>query len=178
MSTPKFMGESNQPISSLRWVHRDELVANDYNPNHMAPQERRLLKTSLLDTGWTQPIVVCDDGRTIIDGFHRWTISGDPEVAMMTEGYVPIVIAPVDEATRIAATVRHNRARGSHGIDPMSDIVLKLRATGMDDAAISRVLGMEQEEIDRLAEDRGSPDRVASEGEGLGAAWHPGDRQR
>ena len=115
-----------QPIDSVQWVDRNELEANDYNPNHVAPRELALLKTSILETGWTQPIVVLNDGKTIIDGFHRWTLSEDKEISRLTGGKVPIVICDVDSSHQILATIRHNRARGTHGIDPMASIVLRL----------------------------------------------------
>lgn len=172
-------GQDKQPISNVRWVHRDTLIPNDYNPNHVAPVEMRLLKRSILKTGWTQPIVVLDDWRTIVDGFHRWTCSGDPKIAELTGGFVPVVSCGLSVDQRIAATVRHNRARGTHAIDPMGDIVEKLRGEGLDDKAIGEELGMEQEEIARLTEVRSSPKRV-SEGERatLGQAWTPGKRNR
>jgi len=172
----KFMGTEAQPISIVKWVDRGDLIANDYNPNHMAPMESKLLKVSLLENGWTQPIVVMNDWRTIIDGFHRWNLSEDTEIFAMTGGLVPVVMADISEAQRIAATVRHNRARGQHAIDPMGDITHKLRAVGMTDDEIKTNLGMQAEEVIRLAEVRGSPQRVTDdEQQELGAAWNPGE---
>jgi ParB-like chromosome segregation protein Spo0J len=171
------MGHATQPISSVRWVHRDTLIPNDYNPNHVAPVEMRLLKRSIMKTGWTQPIVVLDDWKTIVDGFHRWTCSGDPKIAALTGGLVPVVSCGLSVEQRIAATVRHNRARGTHAIDPMGDIIEKLRSEGLDDKAIGEELGMEQEEVARLTEVRSSPTRVSeTERTTLSNAWAPGNK--
>lgn len=146
-----------QPVAGVRWVPRDHLHANDWNPNRQAPPEFKLLKVSLLENGWTQPIVARPrDGKLqIVDGYHRWLLTEDREVAALTAGLVPVVVLPeVDEATARAATVRHNRARGTHGVLPMADIVAALLDLGLEPAEIQKRLGMDAEEVDRLA-DRG-----------------------
>ena len=144
------------PISDVRWVPYNTLRANDYNPNHQAPPEFRLLKISILTSGWTQPIVIRDDGQ-IVDGFHRWLlVDQDDEVRKLTKGLVPVVtLVESDPADQRMATIRHNRARGIHAVIPMADIVREL----VDDYGVSRenvqtLLQMDFEEVDRLY-DRG-----------------------
>ncbi len=144
----------------MKWVERDTLEANDYNPNHVAPLEKKLLKLSLLRQGWTQPIVVLNDGRTIVDGFHRWSLAAEPEIAKLTGGRVPVVMIDAGIHQRRAATIRHNRARGQHGIDPMAAIVSDLLKSGMKKDEIMDELGMQEEEVDRLDDHRGQPERV------------------
>jgi ParB-like chromosome segregation protein Spo0J len=150
---------TEQPISGVQWVHRDRLSANDWNPNHQAPPEHRLLATSIIENGWTQPIVVrAHDGGArleIVDGYHRWLASGTKNVAALTDGKVPVVVLPeTSDADAKMATIRHNRARGTHAVVPMADIVSALLAEGIPGEEIQRRLGMDEEEVDRLA-DRG-----------------------
>lgn len=149
-------GIENQPLTGLQWVDRNELFANGYNPNHVAPSEFRLLKISILSSGWTQPIVARPDGE-IVDGFHRWTVSADREVSAMTGGLVPVVRLRSDtpEAEQRMATIRHNRARGTHGVVRMADIVAGLVSDGVSRQDIAERLQMDHEEVDRLL-DRGS----------------------
>lgn len=141
-----------QPVNTVRWVKRDTLQANDYNPNHVPPAEKKLLKISILEDGWTQPIVVGADGKTIIDGFHRWSISEDKEVYAMTEGFVPVVdLIPQDQAHQKMSTIRHNRARGSHYVLKMSDIVESLvNEEDLSFNEVSERLQMDREEVERL----------------------------
>jgi ParB-like chromosome segregation protein Spo0J len=149
------MSKEDQPISAVQWVDRNTLKANDYNPNKMAKTELGLLKTSIMEDGWTQPIVARLDGE-IVDGFHRWTVSADPDVAKLGDGLVPVVfIKEIDPARQRMATIRHNRARGEHYVMSMADIVSELvNEHGLDMKEIQRRLGMEKEEVMRLL-DRG-----------------------
>jgi len=149
------MSKEEQPISSVQWVPRDTLQANDYNPNKMAKTELGLLKTSIMEDGWTQPIVARLDGE-IVDGFHRWTVSSDKDVSALTGGLVPVVfIKEIDPARQRMATIRHNRARGEHYVMSMADIVAELvQVYGLDLKEIQHRLGMEKEEVIRLL-DRG-----------------------
>lgn len=159
------------PIDSVRWVHRSELRANDYNPNHVATPELQLLKTSLLEDGWTQPIVATPAGE-IVDGFHRWTLAGTPELETRDKGYVPVVELQRDEAHRIMSTIRHNRARGVHGVIKMSDIVGRLHDDlELDAKEIGRLLGMEAEEVTRLYEN--SSMATVGSGDGFSKGWVP-----
>lgn len=150
------MSVHSQPIAHLEWVPFDTLRANDYNPNVQAPAEHRLLRLSLLRSGWTQPIVVRDDDE-IVDGFHRWMlVRDDDDVQSMTGGLVPVVrLREVDPAEQRMATIRHNRARGTHAVIPMADIVVSLiEDYGLDPDEVEELLQMDFEEVDRL-HDRG-----------------------
>ena len=89
-----------QPLDNIQWINREELSPNGYNPNRVAPPELKLLKLSILEDGWTQPIVINPD-KTIVDGFHRWTVSGHKEIFDLTGGLVPVVvISPKDASQR------------------------------------------------------------------------------
>lgn len=164
----------DDPISLVRWVHRDTLHANDYNPNHVAKPEKELLITSILEDGWTQPIVVRSDNE-IVDGFHRWTVSADTRLLAKYQGYVPVVTlsdAKSLEDQKIS-TIRHNRARGVHGVLPMAKIVRDLVDSGLNYAQIQRRVGMEHEEVERLHTHAGMPNKIDSEVEGFNKAWIP-----
>ena len=138
------------PLSTLRWVDRRIVKPNDYNPNKVSKQNLELLKQSILTNGWTLPIVVRPD-FTIIDGFHRWTVAGEEPLIAMLEGKVPVVIVEhKDKAGNIYGTVTHNRARGTHQIKDMSNIVKELSKTGWSDERIEKELGMEKDEVIRL----------------------------
>jgi ParB-like chromosome segregation protein Spo0J len=138
------------PLFNLTWVHRDKLHPNNYNPNSVAPPELELLKTSICEDGWTQPIVANSD-MTIVDGFHRWTVSKDPQVYALTEGFVPVVILePRDKEHQQMSTIRHNRARGRHGVLAMGNIVKDLIEGGKSVEEVMDRLQMEREEVSRL----------------------------
>ena len=149
-------GVDRQPVSLVEWVDRNVLKANDYNPNRVASPEMRLLKRSILEDGWTQPIVARTNG-TIVDGFHRWSLSADPDVSGMTGGLVPVVWLPqsVPLEQQVMSTIRHNRARGEHYVLSMAKIVAELSGRGLSDEEIGERLQMDEEEIVRLR-DRGS----------------------
>lgn len=163
---------SQQPISDVQWVERNTLTANQYNPNKMPKAEMKLLKVSILEDGWTQPIVARLDGE-IVDGFHRWTVAGDAEIAALTGGLVPVVrIKEIDPARQRMATIRHNRARGEHYVLSMADIVQSLvNEYDIDPAALKQRLGMEQEEVNRFL-DRGKMTEREGENE-FRPAWIP-----
>lgn len=151
------MTKEQQPINRVQWVHRDELKPNNYNPNAVAPPELRLLKISILEDGWTQPIV-CNEDNTIVDGFHRWTVSGSKELRKLTGGYVPVVyLGNKDTASKMMATIRHNRARGTHAVLRMADIVESMIKDGLCMEEICERLQMESEEVVRLANRKGIP---------------------
>ena len=166
-----------QPINSVEWVERTTLTSNGYNPNHVARPELRLLKISIMADGWTQPIVAREDGE-IVDGFHRWTISADPDISALTNGLVPVVRlrASLDMSDQIASTIRHNRARGQHGVVPMADIVTSLKDDhGLSDEQVKKKLGMDTEEVERLYDTRGMP--VRGSDDDFNKGWTPGDRE-
>ena len=140
------------PLSSLQWVDRTILRANDYNPNKVSEENLRLLVQSILTNGWTLPIV-CRPDYTIIDGFHRWTVSGREPLLSVLGGKVPIVIVDHhgDESADVYGTITHNRARGTHLLEPMKAIVKKLMDEGKTVPEIGKQLGMKPEEVFRLS---------------------------
>ncbi len=140
------------PLSSLQWVEREKLKPNDYNPNKVSRENLKLLTQSILTNGWTLPIVVRPD-YTIIDGFHRWTVSGEEPLLSKLGGRVPVVVvAHEDKTGDIYGTVTHNRARGTHLLEPMKAIVKELMTEGKSVAEIGKQLGMRPEEIFRLSD--------------------------
>lgn len=140
------------PLSSLQWVDREQLKPNDYNPNKVNRENLKLLVQSIMTNGWTLPIVVRPD-YTIIDGFHRWTVAGEEPLHTMLKGKVPVVIVRHDDATEdIYGTVTHNRARGTHLLEPMKAIVKRLLDEGKSVQEIGKQLGMKPEEVFRLSD--------------------------
>lgn len=141
-----------KPVANVQIVDRELLKPNDYNPNKVVEQNLDLLVQSILTNGWTLPIV-CRPDLTIIDGFHRWTVSGREPLKTKLGGKVPIVI--VDHGTNrdedIYGTITHNRARGTHLLEPMRKIVQELLSNGKTVPEISKQLGMSREEIFRLS---------------------------
>ncbi len=140
------------PLSSLQWVDRGLLRANDYNPNKVSEDNLKLLTQSILINGWTLPIVTRPD-FTIIDGFHRWTVAGREPLRSKLGGKVPIVIVDHkgNESEDVYGTITHNRARGTHLLEPMKAIVKKLLDEGKTVAEIGKQLGMKPEEVFRLS---------------------------
>lgn len=140
------------PLSSLQWVDRSRLKANDYNPNKVSRDNLKLLTQSILTNGWTLPIVVRPD-YTIIDGFHRWTVAGQEPLKSRLGGKVPVVIVDHkgNEEEDVYGTITHNRARGTHLLEPMKAIVKKLLDEGKSVPEIGKQLGMKPEEIFRLS---------------------------
>ena len=144
----------SDPVDLVQWIPSENVHANDYNPNKVAPAEMKLLYTSILLDGFTQPIVSYHLGGgqyEVTDGFHRDRIGTNyPDISKRMYGYLPLSVIdkPLDE--RIGSTIRHNRARGTHQIRSMSEIVLSLARMGWSDEKISLNLGMELDEIIRL----------------------------
>lgn len=145
---------ANEPCDCVEWVKQESVQANEYNPNHVASPEMKLLYRSIKLDGYTMPIVTYDLGegeREIVDGFHRNRVGREhTDIKERIHGYLPVstIDKPVDE--RIGSTIRHNRARGTHGIRPMADIVTELTQMGWDDTKICNMLGMELDEVLRL----------------------------
>lgn len=140
------------PLSSLRWIDRELLKPNDYNPNKVSRENLELLTRSIETNGWTLPIVVRPD-YTIIDGFHRWTVSGQEPLHSKLGGKVPVVIVNhEDKADDIYGTVTHNRARGTHLLEPMKAIIKRLLDEGKSTKEIGKQLGMKPEEVFRLSD--------------------------
>jgi hypothetical protein len=148
----------NEPVDCVLWVPLDNVIANDYNPNKVAPPEMELLEVSIMHDGYTQPIVTWarDDKREVIDGFHRSRVGKESIVVReRVMGYLPTVAIRSEQAgknDRVASTIRHNRARGKHQIDAMSEIVLELKNRNWTNSRIARELGMDEDEILRLCQ--------------------------
>lgn len=165
----------SEPVDCVIWVPADLVGANDYNPNSVAPPEMELLKVSIMNDGYTQPIVAfMEEGRyTVVDGFHRNRVGKEiKEVRERVRSYLPLSIINSDRedrGDRIAATIRHNRARGKHRIDAMSEIVLELKRRNWNDAKIGRELGMDPDEVLRLAQITGL--REMFENKEFSKAW-------
>lgn len=146
---------NTQPIDFVRWVPIDKVQANDYNPNSVAKTEMRLLYTSILHDGYTQPVVTIYDEKldkyVIVDGFHRYfTCKTNKDILERNNGMLPIVVIDKDINDRMASTVRHNRARGKHSVDGMANMVFQMLENGWLDEDICNELGMEAEELLRL----------------------------
>lgn len=147
----------DEPVDCVQWVQADAVTGNPYNPNVVAPPEMRLLELSITADGFTQPIVAWPTGQErfeVVDGFHRHRVGKEaPAVRKRTHGRLPVaVINPgrTELADRKAATVRHNRARGQHTVDGMSEIVVDLARRGKSDEWIGRELGLDADEVRRL----------------------------
>lgn len=147
---------NTEPVDFVKWVKNPLVHSNDYNPNSVAPPEMELLRLSIALDGYTQPIVsmFVDDGYEVIDGFHRHRVGKECEdIQSRIHGYLPLVqirSSQKDKNDRMAATIRHNRARGKHKVDAMSDIVVELKRRFWSDEKIAKELGMESDEVLRL----------------------------
>lgn len=143
------------PVYNVQRVHESKIRANAYNPNAVAPPEMKLLELSIWEDGYTMPIVCYYDSQNdlyeIVDGYHRYTtLKTSKRIYEREQGYLPIVVIDKDISNRMASTIRHNRARGSHSIELMSNIVEDLVSAGMSDAWIIRHIGMDKDELLRL----------------------------
>lgn len=143
------------PVYNVRAVPLDKVRANSYNPNAVAPPEMKLLETSIWEDGFTMPVVCYYlselDIYEIVDGYHRYTVMRTSKRIFEREkGLLPVVVIEKDVSNRMASTIRHNRARGSHDVELMSSIVSELTKAGMSDAWIMRHIGMDADEILRL----------------------------
>lgn len=158
-----------EPVDCVLWVPIDTTRANDYNPNAVAPPEMRLLRESIRADGFTQPVVTWLDesGREVVDGFHRRRVASESsEVRDRLSGYLPVTTIRADRTDRndrMAATIRHNRARGRHAIDQMSEIVVELTRRNWSQARIARELGMDNDEVLRLQQISGLAEMFANE---------------
>lgn len=148
---------NTEPVDCVLWVKNQLVHANDYNPNSVAPPEMELLRLSISSDGYTQPIVSMADseGRfEVIDGFHRHRVGKEcQDIQDRVHGYLPLVQireSQHDKNDRMAATIRHNRARGKHKVEAMSEIVVELKRRFWSDEKIAKELGMEPDEVLRL----------------------------
>lgn len=148
----------NEPVDFVKWIPSDIVHANDYNPNKVAPPEMELLEISIMNDGYTQPVVTfpAEDKVEVVDGFHRTRVAKESKIVRQrVMGYVPTVIIrkeQSDKNDRIASTIRHNRARGKHQVNAMSEIVIELKNRNWSNQRISKQLGMDEEEVLRLCQ--------------------------
>jgi len=148
----------NEPIDFVKWVKNETVVANEWNPNKVASPEMELLEVSILNDGYTQPIVAweTDANIEVVDGFHRSRVGKESKVVKQrVMGYLPVVNIRTEQSgknDRIASTIRHNRARGKHQVDAMSSIVIELKNRNWTNQRISKQLGMDEEEVLRLCQ--------------------------
>ena len=157
----------NEPVDLVTWVPNSTVHANDYNPNSVAPPEMQLLYLSIKEDGYTQPIVTMQDDLEVevIDGFHRHRVGKEfDDIKQRVHGYLPIVYINedrTDKADRMAATIRHNRARGKHSVTAMSDIVVEFKKRMWSDEKIAKHLGMDADEVLRLSQISGLSEAFA-----------------
>jgi ParB-like chromosome segregation protein Spo0J len=148
---------NQEPVDCVQWVPAESVRANDYNPNSVAPPEMELLRVSIMQDGYTQPIVAWqNDGFEVVDGFHRHRVGKEmQDVNQRIHNHLPLAVINSDRESlndRMAATIRHNRARGKHRVESMSDIVIELKKRNWSDERISKELGMDSDEVLRLCQ--------------------------
>jgi len=168
----------SEPVDFVRWVPNNTVYANNYNPNSVAPPEMELLRVSIRADGYTQPIVSMPDDNgsyEVVDGFHRHRVGKEIlEICERVHGYLPLVsirTSQYDKSNRIASTIRHNRARGKHKVEAMSEIVLELKRRNWSDTKICKELGMDQDEVLRLCQISGLTEIFS--GQEFSKAWEP-----
>ncbi len=170
--------EFKSPVYNIISVPIEKIRANNYNPNAVAPPEMKLLYESIKADGYTMPIVCyydkAEDTYIIVDGFHRYRIMQEHEDIYEREhGMLPVSVIDKTLDQRMASTVRHNRARGTHNVELMSNIVKELHELGRSDAWISRHLGMDKDEILRLKQITGLA--ALFKDVNYGKAWKPAE---
>ncbi len=166
------------PVYNVIAVPVEKIVPNSYNPNTVAPPEMKLLYQSIKEDGYTMPIVCyyaqAKDLYVIVDGFHRYRVMKEyPDIYEREQGLLPVSVIDKPLSYRMASTIRHNRARGSHDVDLMSNIVKELHEIGRSDAWISKHLGMDKDEILRLKQITGLA--ALFKDIDFGQAWQPAD---
>lgn len=172
--------EFKSPVYNVIAVPIEKVVPNTYNPNTVAPPEMKLLYDSIKEDGYTMPIVCyyakAQDRYIIVDGFHRYRVMLEyPDIYQRENGMLPVSVIDKPLAQRMASTIRHNRARGSHDVDLMSNIVKELHELGRSDAWISQHLGMDKDEILRLKQITGLA--ALFRDVKFGRAWRPADEE-
>lgn len=171
----KYSPFRREPVDCVTWVPTEKVIANDYNPNSVAPPEMKLLELSIKEDGYTQPIVAWqrEGVHEVVDGFHRNRVARESkEVGKRVLGHLPLVIINKDRADisdRMASTIRHNRARGKHNVDSMSDIVIELKKRNRSDKWIAEHLGMDPDEVLRLCQISGLTEMFSNTG--FSKAW-------
>lgn len=167
----------DEPVDCVLWVKHEGVIANDYNPNSVAPPEMKLLRHSIAEDGYTQPIVAWKNEELfeVVDGFHRHRVGKEcEEVNTRVHGYLPLAVindGRLDRSDRIASTIRHNRARGKHKVQAMSDIVIELKRRFWTDEKIGNELGMDADEVLRLTQITGLAEMFKDRE--FSKAWEP-----
>lgn len=143
------------PVYNVEQIPLYKVHANTYNPNSVAPPEMKLLYQSIKEDGYTMPIVCYYIAKTdhyeIVDGYHRYQIMHThKDIFKRENGMLPVVVIDKDESNRMASTIRHNRARGSHSIELMTNIISELTKAGMSDQWILKHIGVDADELLRL----------------------------
>jgi ParB-like chromosome segregation protein Spo0J len=160
---------NEEPVDCVIWIKNDTIYANEYNPNKVAPPEMKLLEHSVLKDGYTQPIVVYGNNNfyEVVDGFHRSRVGKECDnIKNRVHGYLPVTIiksSNEDKNDRMASTIRHNRARGKHQVDLMSDIILDLSRRNWSNEKIAKELGMCPDEVLRLKQITGLAELFSDE---------------
>ncbi len=178
----KYSPFADEPVDFVRWEPNEKVQGNDYNPNSVAPPEMELLATSIRADGYTQPIVVHQVGKVfeVVDGFHRNRVGKESkDIVQRVKGHLPLVVIKADrtdKADRIAATIRHNRARGKHRVQAMSDIVIELKNRNWKNVRIAKELGMDEDEILRLCQITGLANIFADQD--FSRAWEVEDSEQ
>lgn len=169
----------SEPVDCVQWAPCDFVEANDYNPNAVAPPEMQLLELSIMQDGYTQPIVAWEreDRYEVVDGFHRNRVGRECEsVRDRIHGYLPLAVIlekREDRGDRIASTIRHNRARGKHAVQSMSDIVVELKRRNWSDKKVAKELGMDADEVLRLSQISGLAEMFSDKD--FSEAWESDD---
>jgi len=168
---------ASEPVDFVKWVPAKIIRGNDYNPNSVAPPEMELLRVSIMADGYTQPIVANQEGDdfVVVDGFHRHRVGKEcHDVNVRIHGHLPVVqirAEQVDVSERMASTVRHNRARGKHRVEAMSDMVIELKRRNWSDEKICKQLGMDRDEVLRLCQISGLSEIFS--GQEFSKSWEP-----
>ena len=174
------MTKYKSPVYNVIAVPLDNVVANNYNPNVVAPPEMKLLELSIWEDGYTMPCVCYylkdTDQYELVDGFHRYQVMKTSKRVYEREGgLLPVAVIDKDLSHRMSSTIRHNRARGMHNVELMSNIVAELTRSGMSDSWIMRNIGMDKDELLRLKQISGLADLFADKDFGMSEEWKEDD---
>ncbi len=174
------MTKYKSPVYNVIAVPLDKVVANNYNPNVVAPPEMKLLELSIWEDGYTMPCVCYylkdTDQYELVDGFHRYQVMKTSKRVYEREGgLLPVAVIDKDLSHRMSSTIRHNRARGMHNVELMSNIVAELTRSGMSDGWIMRNIGMDKDELLRLKQISGLADLFADKDFGMSEEWKEDD---
>ena len=174
------MAKFKSPVYNVRAVPVEKVVANNYNPNVVAPPEMKLLELSIWDDGYTMPCVCYylkdSEQYEIVDGFHRYMVmKTSRRIYEREQGLLPVVVIDKDLSHRMTSTIRHNRARGMHNVELMSNIVAELTRSGMSDSWIKRNIGMDKDELLRLKQISGLAELFANKEFGMSNEWKEED---